>query len=95
MTEAQKKFVQLEKQKEAVKLYFDQLKQATQAVAAEIGVNGMFQDEEGTVYKVVIPEGRYVEFDKIGYERTRRTGETKGSLSMTAARDAGFVVEGK
>lgn len=93
MTEAQAKFIALEKRKEEVKRYFDELAEATQAVAKEIGIGGMFQDNEGTVYHIVIPEGRYVNFDKIGYERTRRAGEKQGSLSLTKARERGFVVE--
>lgn len=93
MTEAQKKFIALEKRKEEVKKYFEELEEATKAVAKEIGIDGMFQDGEGTVYKIVVPEGRFVKFDQIGYERTRRQGEKKGSLSLTDARERGFVVE--
>ena len=93
MTEAQKKFIALEKRKEEVKKYFEELEEATKAVAKEIGIDGMFQDGEGTVYKIVVPEGRFVKFDQIGYERTRRLGEKKGSLSLTDARERGFVVE--
>jgi len=93
VTEAQSKFIALEKKKEEVKKYFEQLAEATQAVATEVGIGGMFQDAEGTVYHIVIPEGRFVAFDKIGYERTRRAGEKQGSLSLTKARERGFVVE--
>jgi hypothetical protein len=93
MTEAQQKFVALEKRKEEVKKFFEELAAATEAVAKEIGVNGYFQDQEGTVYKIVIPEGRFVAFDKIGYERTRRQGERQGSLSLKEAKEQGFVVE--
>ncbi len=93
MTEAQKKFVALEKRKEEVKKYFDELAAATEAVSKEIGINGYFQDTEGTVYKIVIPEGRFVAFDKLGYERTRRAGERQGSLSLKEAKEQGFVVE--
>lgn len=95
MTDAQRKFIELEKRKTEVKKYFEELEKATLDLAAEIGINGMFQDTEGTVYKVVIPEGTFVKFSKIGYQRTRRPGETKGDLSMTEARERGFVVEGK
>lgn len=93
MTDAQKRFIELEKKKEEVKKYFDELQAACEAVAKEIGLNTMFQDNEGTVYRMVIPEGRYVNFDRIGYERTRRTGEKSGTISLKDARDAGFVVE--
>lgn len=90
MTEAQAKFVELEKQKEAVKKFFEDLAVATEAVAKEVGVNGYFQDPEGTVYKVVVPEGKFVYFEKLSYVRTRRTHEKRGDLSMKEAEDAGF-----
>jgi lipoate-protein ligase B len=92
MTEAQAKFVELEKRKAAVKQYFEDLENAAIAVAKEIGVNGYFQDVEGTVYKIVLPEGRFVKFDKIGYVRTRRSGEKRGDLSLTEAQEAGYQV---
>lgn len=93
MTDAQKKFVELEKKKEEVKKYFDDLKAATEAVAAEIGMNGYFQDEAGIVYKIVKPAGRFVSYEDISYNRTRRPGEKKGDLSMKEAREAGYKVE--
>ena len=95
MTPVQKRFVELENQKEQVRKFFDVLKEATEAVAAEIGINGYFQDSEGTVYKVVIPEGKFVTFDKISYVRTRRLDEKRGDLSLKEAEEAGFSVERK
>lgn len=93
MTEAQKKFVALEKKKDEVKKYYEELAEATQTVIKEVGLDGYFQDSEGTVYKMVVPDGRYVAFDKVGYERTRRAGEKSGSLSLKEAKEKGFVVE--
>lgn len=95
MTEAQIKFVALEKKKEEVKKFFEELKLAIEAVKAEVGVNGMFQDGEGTVYKVVIPEGKFVTFDKISYVRTRRLDEKRGDLSLKEAEAAGYNVPTK
>ena len=98
LSENMQRFVDLERKKEEVKKYFDELQTAISAVEAEIGINGMFQDEQGTVYKIVVPEGRYVAFDKLSYERTRRkkadgTMEKAGSLSLKEAQSKGFVVE--
>jgi len=93
VTEAQKKFLELEKKKDEVKKYFDELQASCEAVAKEIGLGTMFQDAQGTVYRIVVPEGRYVHFDKYGYERTRRGDEKSGSLSLKDARAAGFAVE--
>jgi len=95
MTEAQKKFVELEKKKESIKKYFEELKEAVELVSKEIGVNSYFQDEEGTVYKIVEPEGKFVSFEKISYVRTRRSHETRGDLSLKEAEAAGFSVTKK
>jgi hypothetical protein len=96
MTDAQKKFVELEKKKEEVKKYFDELKTAIEAVSKEIGVNGYFQDpSDGTVFKIVEPEGKYVTYDRISYVRTRRVSEKRGDLSLKEAKEAGFSVPEK
>jgi hypothetical protein len=93
MTEAQAKFVELEKKKAAVKKYFDELDAALLDVVAEIGIGRYFQDpSDGTVYKTVNPEGIFVPFKKVGYQRTRRLDEKRGDLSMKEAEEAGFVV---
>lgn len=90
MTEAQRKFVELERKKEEVKKFFDELNEATAAVASEIGVNGYFQDDQGVVYKIVEPEGKFVYFERLSYVRTRRAHEKRGDLSMKEAEGAGF-----
>ena len=92
MTEAQKRFVELERKKEEIKKYFDELNAAVEAVAKEIGINSFFQDNHGVVYKVVIPEGKFVHFEKISYVRTRRPHEKRGDLSMKEAEAAGFTL---
>ncbi len=93
MTESQKRFVELEKKKEDVKKFFEELKLATEAVAKEVGVNGYFQDpSDGTVFKIVEPEGKFVSFDRISYVRTRRINEKRGDLSLKEATEAGFTL---
>ena len=95
MTPAQMKFIALEKKKSEVKKFFEELKEAINEVAKEVGVNGFFQDTEGTVYKVVEPEGKFVTFEKISYVRTRRIDEKRGDLSIKDAEAAGFNVPTK
>ena len=95
MTPTQMKFVALEKRKEEVKKYFDELKSAISEVASEVGVGGFFQDSEGTVYRIVEPEGKFVTFEKISYVRTRRLDEKRGDLSIKDAEAAGFNVPTK
>jgi hypothetical protein len=93
MTEAQRKFVELERKKEEVKKYFDELGEAVATVSKEIGINGYFQDDQGIVYKVVVPDGKFVYFEHISYIRTRRPHEKRGDLSMKEAETAGYKVQ--
>jgi hypothetical protein len=95
MTKAQKRFVELERKKEDVKKFFDELAAATEALVAETGVGSYFQDEQGVVYKVVVPEGKFVHFEKYSYVRTRRPHEKRGDLSMKEAEAAGFKLPNK
>lgn len=94
MTDAQRRFVELERKKEEVKKYFDDLNAACVAVSKEVGINGFFQDDHGVVYKVVVPDGKFVYFEHISYLRTRRPHEKRGDLSMKEAEAAGFRLPG-
>lgn len=97
MTEAQRKFVSLEKRKEEIKKFHEELAEAIVAVQNEVGLEGMFQDDEGTVYKIVEPDGKYVVFDKVSYLRTRRLSEERSPLPLAIkeAEAAGFTVPKK
>ena len=92
MTPTQSRFVELERKKDEIKQYFEELTEATKALATEIGVGSFFQDDQGIVYKVVEPDGRFVHFDKISYVRTKRPHEKRGDLSMKEAEEAGFTL---
>ena len=93
LSPAMQKFVELEKKKTEIKKYFEDLQTAIAEVAAEIGEGGMFQDDAGTVYKVTRPEGKFVTFDRWGYDRTKREGEARGTLSVKEATERGFAVK--
>jgi predicted component of type VI protein secretion system len=95
MTPAMKKFIELEKQKEKIKSFFEELKDSLNKVVEENGVNFYFQDEEGTVYKTVVPDGKWVQYEQYSYVRTRRSDEKRGDLSLKEAEEAGFKVERK
>jgi hypothetical protein len=88
-------FVALDKERAALKLLYNRHKAATEALAARLKLEGHFQDEEGTVYQITEPEGRFIYYDKIEVKRTRRQGEKAGSLSLAAARKLGYKVEGE
>lgn len=92
MTEAQKKLEELDKRKEEIKKYYEELKSVLDEVSKEIGVNGYFQGSDGCVYKVVEPDGRYVNYEKLAYVRTKRSGEERGTLSAKEAKEKGYNV---
>lgn len=87
------KFLELEKKKEEYKKYIDEFNTTLEQLVKEIGVDAYFQDNDGIVFKTVIPEGKFVYFDKFGYLRTKRSGETRGSLSVKEAEENGFKVK--
>jgi hypothetical protein len=95
MTIAQAKFVALEKRKEEIKKYAEDLAAAVAEVQKEVGIDGFFQDTEGTVYQIVIPKGKFVYFEHVSYIRTRRINEKSGDLSITKAEAAGYSVPQK
>jgi len=92
MTEAQRKFVELEKQRESIKKFHEDFAEAIAKVKEEIGFDGYFQDNEGTVYKIVDPSGRWIDYDKISYTRTKRPTEEKSPrpLSVKEAELMGY-----
>ena len=92
MTEAQKKLVELDRKREEIKKFFEEYEAAKEAVRNELGLNKYWQDEQGIVYKLVEPAGRFVNYEKTALERTRRPGERAGSISMKEAREAGFTL---
>lgn len=93
LSDKQKRFVELERRKDEIKKYYEDLETAITELIGEQGVNTYFQDEQGTVYKLIECEGKYVKFDKYGYNRTKRAGEERGSLSVKEAKERGFNIE--
>lgn len=88
LTDAQRRLVELDLRKPEITAYYEELEQVTAAVAAEVGVDGYFQAPDGTVYKLVKPSGAFVTYKQFAFERTKREGETRGTLSMKEAKDA-------
>jgi len=91
LTSAQRKLIELDRMKDVWKRWHEDLKQAIEEVVEEGHTH--FQDpEDGTVFQIVEPKGRYVYFERYGYERTRREGEARGSLSLKAAKELGYEI---
>lgn len=87
------RFIELSKAYEKLKESMKEVKAEMVAAMQEIGVGNHFQDpEDGTVFQIVEPIGTFVSFDRIGYERTKREGEVKGSMSKKKAEELGYSV---
>ena len=90
MTDAQKKFVDLEKKR---KQFLEEFDVALLAVAEETGIGNYFQSDDGVVYKIITPAGRWVKFDSVSYLRTKRGDERQGTLSVKEATEHGFEIQ--
>lgn len=90
-TDAQRRFLEISQRYEELKAEMKILKPELNQTLEEIGIGTYFQDPEtNLVYKVTQPSGTYIEFARIGYDRTKRVDEKKGSLSKKEAEEQGF-----
>jgi hypothetical protein len=93
LTGKQLRFLELERRKDEFKKYQEDLETATAELIQEQGLNSYFQDEQGTVYKLIECPGRFIKFERFSVLRTKRPGEERGSLSVKEAREHGFQVD--
>jgi hypothetical protein len=63
-----------------------------EVVMQSLGVGTYHQDTDLTVYKITKPTGTYVEFRQVGYDRTAKAHESRGTLSKKEAEENGFAV---
>jgi len=94
LDEAIKQYLDLLKQRDALKDIDQRIQIVTDAIIQLEGYGHMFQDEDGTVYRVQPATGTFVPYkqSEIVHTRRKHLGETHGQLSLLDARDAGFVV---
>lgn len=60
---------------------------------ATLGIGKYFQNpENNVVYKIKKPTGTFINFDEIGYDRTKKADEKKGTLSKKEAEAQGFTL---
>ena len=90
---ALERFIKLDKEKAAVKDFFDRYHQAVTDVKQIAKLEFHFQDEEGTVYQLDELQWKNVRMTPYDIKRTRREGERQGSLSLTKAKELGYEVE--
>ena len=93
MTPAQMKLVALDLKKAEITAYYEELDKVLTEVVAEVGMNGMFQSEDGTVFKITEPKGKYIPYKDLEYLRTKRADERAGTLSAKEAKEAGYDVK--
>lgn len=93
MTDKQKRFVELERRKDEIKKYYEDLSSAVNDLIQENGVDCYFMDEQGIVYGIVEAEGKWIPYEKYTYVRTKRDGEARGSLSLKEAQERGFQIK--
>jgi hypothetical protein len=93
LSDAQRRLVELDLAKAQVDAYYEQLEQSIKDVQAEIGTDGYFQADDGTVFKIVKPAGTFISYKDLNYVRTKRPEEKRGSLSAKEAQDAGYTVK--
>jgi len=73
---------------EALKEQLKPLQKELDATIKDIPTNEMFQDPETKlVYRIVPQTGIYVEFKPLIYQRTRKEGEAKGTISQKEAEE--------
>lgn len=92
LTQAHARFIELDRKKNEVKKFFEDYKAAVDELVKTYGVGHAFQDPEGIVYQLVELDGKWVNFERYGVERTKRPGEERGSLSVKKAKELGFKV---
>jgi hypothetical protein len=92
MNDLQAKTYELILKKEELKSQMKEVNAALESLLLELGEGNAFQAYDGTVVKVVSPNGKFISFDRIDFVRTKREGEVKGSLSKKEAEEMGFVL---
>lgn len=92
LTATQERFIAAAKEVESLKEQLKEKCAEMEKYATEIGAGCYFQDKDLVVYKIDVPKGTFVEYKAIGFVRTKRANEDRGSLSMKEAKDAGFNV---
>lgn len=90
--ELKQRLVELDRKRDEVKKFFEEYRLVVEELVKEAGLNHAFQDNQGIVYQLVELEGKWVNFERYGVERTKRPGEARGTLSIKKAKELGFSV---
>lgn len=93
ITEAKSRLIAAERRIVEAKAILSEYSDAVKALAELVPVGFHFQDDEGVVYQLAEQDGKFVYFDRHTVKRTRREGETKGSLALKDAEALGYEVK--
>lgn len=83
----QEKLVELSFKRDELKAKYEEFNTQLEEVLTKLGLDYVFEDKQGTVYKVVTPKGAFVSFKHIDYVRTKRGDEKAGTLSLKEANE--------
>lgn len=84
-------FLTAVKKYEEVKKQLKELSEELDKELTELGIGTHFQDEETKiVYEIVEPDGTFIAYKKVSYNRTKTKDEVKGSLSQKRATELGY-----
>ena len=87
LSQLERTLIHLERFKtEVIKPFYELYESALKDLQAATGLGHHFQDNDGIVYQLEKPTGTFVAFPEVKLSRTRYPDETKGGLSLTAAR---------
>lgn len=87
-------FLQLVKEKESTAKHLKHLDIQLTDIMKQLPLGEMFQDSvDGTVYQIIIPSGKFVDYKTIDYVRTKKEGEKFGTLSIKMATEVGFILK--
>lgn len=93
MEKEQAEFLAAVKNYEATKKDLEAFRTLLETTMTALGFGSYVQDpSDGTVYKIVKPNGTFVYFRDVEYVRTAQEGERAGTLSKKEAEGAGFIL---
>jgi transcriptional/translational regulatory protein YebC/TACO1 len=84
--------ITVKKYEEAKKL-LKEISEELDKELANLGVGTHFQDNETKiVYEIVEPDGTFISYKKLSYNRTKTKEEVKGSLSQKRVTELGYEI---
>ena len=93
MSDLNTRFFELANKIEELKEQRKALQDELNKTMADLKIGTMLQNPaDGTVYLIEQPTGTFIEFKTIDYSRTKKNGESRGSLAAKTAEEAGFTV---